>query len=130
MRRAARLLVPIGVVLTVIGVGRWHATHRGFYEVSTWTWAYMAVLIVAAYAFGLPDLTRGLRSGAGASIGAAGAAAVSISAGQLVAGSLVLPRFVVFASALVLIPWFVACTVIANAGRKQERLHDQVILVA
>jgi lipopolysaccharide/colanic/teichoic acid biosynthesis glycosyltransferase len=130
VRRAARVLVPAGIVMVVLFVGDYHVKHRGDYEVSLWTWAYIGLLVVTAYGAGLPDLTRTGRSAVGAATGAAAAAALGISAVQLAAGSLLLPRFVVFASALFLIPWLVACTVVASGGRKQERYHDRVVLVA
>jgi lipopolysaccharide/colanic/teichoic acid biosynthesis glycosyltransferase len=116
--------------MVVLLVGDYHTRHRGEYEVSLWTWAYIALLVVSAYAAGLPDLTRTGRSAFGAAVSAAGAAALGVSAAQLVIGSLLLPRFVVFASAIVLVPWLVACTVVASGGRKQERYHDRVVLVA
>jgi len=92
--------------------------------------AYIGLLCVSAYAVGLPDVTRTSRSALAASVGAVAAAALGISAAQLVLSSQLLPRFVVLASALLLVPWFLACTVVANGGRKQERWHDQVLLVA
>lgn len=130
MTRAARLLVVVGPVLVVLMAGDHHSRNRGPYEVSAWTWAYIGALIVGAYAVGLPDLTRTRRSALTASLGATVAAAAGVSIAQLTLGSLLLPRFVVFASAGSLIPWFLACTVVANGGRKQERFHDRILLVA
>jgi len=63
-------------------------------------------------------------------MGATGAGAIGISAAQLVTGSQLLPRFVVLVSAVLLVPWLLACSVVANGGRKQERYHDRVLLVA
>ena len=114
----------------VLVVGDHHARNRGPYDVSWWTVAYAGLLCLAAYAVGLPDVTRTSRSALAASIGAVVTAALGISAAQLVLSSQVLPRFVVLASAVLLLPWFLACTVVANGGRKQERWHDQVLLVA
>ncbi len=86
--------------------------------------AYAVLLGVGAYAAGLLDLTRSPRSALSACIGATATGAVGISAAQLVTGSQLLPRFVVLASAVLLVPWFLACSVVANGGRKQERYHD------
>ena len=130
MKRSARLLVPAGVLVVVAAVGQYHDDHRGQYGVSWWTVAYVALLGVGAYAAGLPDLTRSPRSAAAASIGATATGAVGISAAQLATGSQLLPRFVVLASAVLLVPWLLACSVVANGGRKQERHHDRVLLVA
>jgi len=116
--------------MVVLVVGDYHARARGPYEISWWTMAYVGLLSIGAYAVGLPDVTRTSRSALSASIGAVVAAALGISAAQLFLSSQVLPRFVVLASALLLVPWLLACTVVANGGRKQERWHDQVLLVA
>ena len=130
MKRSARLLVPAGVVVVVALVGQYHNDHRGAYTASWWTLAYMVLLGVSAYAAGLPDLTRSPRSASAATLGCTAAGALGISAAQLVTGSQLLPRFVVLVSAILLVPWLLACSVVANGGRKQERYHDRVLLVA
>ena len=130
MKRSARLLVPAGVLVLILVVGEQHARTRGPYQTSWWTLAYATLLCVCAYAAGLPDVTRTSRSALAASTGAVTAGALGISAAQLLVGSQVLPRFVVLGTALLLVPWFMACTVVANGGRKQERWHDRVLLVA
>ena len=130
MKRSARLLVPAGVVCVVLVVGEYHVRSRGPYQVSWWTLSYIGLLCLSAYAGGLPDVTRTSRSALAASTGAVLVAGLGISATQFVVSSQLLPRFVVLASALTLIPWFLACTVVANGGRKQERWHDRVLLVA
>ncbi len=119
-----------GVVMVVVLVGQYHDGRRGHYDVSWWTVAYAVLLGVGAYAAGLPDLTRSPRSAISACVGATATGAVGISAAQLVTGSQLLPRFVVLTSAVLLVPWFLACSVVANGGRKQERYHDRVLLVA
>ena len=130
MKRAARLLVPAGVVVVVAVVGQYHASNRGPYQVSWWTVAYACLLGVGAYAAGLPDLTRSGRSAVAACVGATSTGAIGISAAQLVTGSQLLPRFVVLASAVLLVPWLLACSVVANGGRKQDRHHDRLVVVA
>lgn len=130
MKRAARLLVPAGVVVAVAVVGQYHASNRGPYQVSWWTVAYACLLGVGAYAAGLPDLTRSGRSAVAACVGATSTGAIGISAAQLVTGSQLLPRFVVLASAVLLVPWLLACSVVANGGRKQDRHHDRLVVVA
>ena len=130
MKRAARLLVPAGVLCVVLVVGEQHVRTRGPYQLSWWTLAYVGLLCVGAYAAGLPDVTRTSRSALAAGVGAVVAAALGISVAQLLLSSQVLPRFVVLVSAVALVPWFLACTVVANGGRKQERWHDQLLLVA
>lgn len=130
MKRSARLLVPVGVLVIVALVGQYHGSHRGHYSVSWWTASYVVLLGVGAYAAGLPDLTRSGRSALGACLGASAAGALGISAAQLLTGSQILPRFVVLVSAVLLVPWLLACSVVANGGRKQERHHDRLLVVA
>ena len=134
MRRAARVLVPLGAVCVVLLIGQWHAANRGHYEFAgssrfTWSLTYAGLLALAAYAVGLPDLARTRRSAMVASLSACAFGAGGISVVQLALGSQLLPRFVVAGSALALMPWYMACTVVANGGRKQERWHDRVVAV-
>src|SRR5439155_12357655 len=133
-RRAARVLLYAGTVVAVLGLGKIHAA-RHHYDFTgsfrfAWSFAYIALLGLAAYGIGLPDLYRGRRSALAASIGATGAAAVGISVVQLLAGSALLPRFVVFGGALLLVPWYELCTAVAASGRTREEERDRVAVVA
>src|SRR5581483_7962532 len=121
VRRGARLLMYLGTVVTVLGWGKYHAANIGHYDFTgsfrfAWSIAYIALLCLAAYGIGLPDLPRGLRSALVSSLGAATAAALGISVAQLLFGSLLLPRFVVASSALVLVPFYALCARLA-AGK-------------
>ena len=65
MRRVARPLLYLGIVAAVLGFAKIHARYIGHYlwrstEPSrlVWTLAYIAILIVASYAAGLPELPR------------------------------------------------------------------------
>ena len=94
-----------------------------------WSLTYVALLAVTAYGVGLPDLPRGARSIVGSAVAAAGAAAIGISLVQLVAGDALLPRFVVFGSAAVLVPWYVVCAAVAVGGRARAEDRDRAVLV-
>ena len=61
---------------------------------------------------------------------AAGVAAVAMSTVQLVVGDALLPRFVVFGSVLVLVPWFMLCVNVAADGRALDERRDRVLVVA
>ncbi|HVN50292.1 MAG TPA: hypothetical protein VMT43_02605, partial [Acidimicrobiales bacterium] len=98
MRRFARPLLYLGTVAIVVGLGRYHAEYVGHYYFHAqrlpWNLTYAGLLCLAAYSLGLPDLGR-RRSVWGPALLAVAAAAVAVSALQLLLGSLVLPRFVV-----------------------------------
>src|SRR4051812_6802829 len=133
MRFASRALTYSGVVAAVVGFGVLHAWAHGYDPTGTsrlpWTIAYVLVLLTALYGLGLPDLRSEAREAwSGAVIGVV-ASAAAISVVQLVVGDALLPRFVVFGSALAIIPWSVMCTraTADQAGRSTER--DRVVLV-
>ena len=101
MRRSVPLLVPCGVIAIVMGLGLIHA-HIAVPAYSfggrrlVWALSYSALLAVAAYAVGLPDVPRRARQVATAAAGASIGGAIGISLLQLTAGDALLPRFVVF----------------------------------
>ena len=78
---------------------------------------------------GLPDLAGSSRSALLSALAASGTAALSISLVQLLVGSTLMPRFVVFGSALLLVPWDVACTMLATGGRTRAEGRDRVVAV-
>jgi lipopolysaccharide/colanic/teichoic acid biosynthesis glycosyltransferase len=131
--RIARALVYLGTVVAVLGFGKLHAVWHSYdYTGSTrfaWSIAYIAMLGIAAYGLGVPDLLRKSRATLLSAAGAAGAAALGISLLQLVAGSALLPRFVVFAAAGALVPFYAACTTLAWGGRARAEHRDRVVLV-
>ena len=134
MQRLARPLLYVGTVGLVVSLGRYHAQVIGHYYFHSaqrlpWNLTYAAIICVAAYALGLPDLDR-RRSVWGPALTAAVTGALAISALQLVLGSLLLPRFVVFLSAVLAVPWFAICEGLADMGRSREEERDRVILVA
>ena len=136
MRRLARALLYGGIALAVLGLARLHAgvVADPTYDFTgtarfAWSLAYVALLAVTAYGVGLPDLPRGARSIVGSAFAAAGAAAIGISLVQLVAGDALLPRFVVFGSAALLVPWYVVCAAVAAGGRARAEERDRVVLV-
>ena len=99
MRRSARVLVLVGTVGAVFGLAKVHAlTHT--YDITDsgrlgWSLAYVGVLLLAAYAVGLPSLPRS-RNQLLVSAGGAALGATLMSVVTLVAGGQLLPRFVIF----------------------------------
>ena len=132
----ARFLLYGGVVAAVVGLSTAHAvsaTPAYDYLDSfrfAWSLAYIGLLCAAAYGLGLPDLARGRRAAVVAGVGAAGGGALGISVCQLLAGTALLPRAVVFGSAVVLVPWFVLCATLARDGRVRAEGRDRVVVVA
>ncbi len=126
-----------GIIAAVLGLSKVHAVAiadppYSFSTSSRFAWAmfYIGLLGLSAYGVGLPDLPRSARSALGASLAAAVAAALGISAIQLLAGDALLPRFVVFGSALLLVPWYLLCAAVAMGGRSRAEDRDQVVVVA
>ena len=137
VRRLARVMTYAGIVGVVVGLSVIHAsviadppyTFTDSFRFA-WAIAYIGLLILAAYGVGLPDIPRGAKSAVGAAAGASAAAALGISAIQLLAGDALLPRFVVFGSALLLVPWYLICVAVAVGGRARAEERDRVVIVA
>lgn len=124
----------VGVVAVVFGASKFHADVVGDYDFTNsfrfvWAIAYIAMLCLAAYGLGLPEVPRTVRSRAATSLGASAVAALGISSVQLVAGDALLPRLVVFGSAAALVPWFFAVASLAGAGRSTLEERDRVVVV-
>ncbi|HVX17869.1 MAG TPA: sugar transferase [Acidimicrobiales bacterium] len=103
----------------------WHSSPR-----MAWSAAFVVLLALAAYGLGLPDLVRTRRRAVAAAVVAPLGAALAMAILQLAAGDALLPRFVVFGSALALIPWNLACQTVANAGRGRAEHRERVVVVA
>lgn len=136
MRRIARFGLYGGVVAAVLALSKVHArwiaaTPYSWHSSSRFAWSmlYMLVLIVAAYGVGLPDLVRSRRSAWVASLAAPTIGAAVISLVQLVTGDALLPRFVVFGTAAVLVPWSFSCAALARQGRRRGAERDRVLLI-
>lgn len=134
MRRAARPLLYAGVLAVVFGLAQVHARILNDYSFTGtsrfgWTVLYAGVLCTLAYAFGLPDVPRSRRAALGASVGAAFLGAGVISLLQLFIGDALLPRFVVFGSALLLPDWYRLCVGFALGGRSRAEARDRVVVV-
>lgn len=111
MTRLARRAVALAVPAVVFGLSKIHAAwvadppydFTGSFRFG-WAIGYVLLLAVSAYAVGLPDLARSARGAVASSLVAVSMAAAGVSAVQLLVGDALLPRFVVFGSAAVLVP--------------------------
>ena len=137
MRRLARPLLYGGIVVIVFGLAKIHARYiadppydfTGSFRFG-WTIAYCGLLIVGAYGAGLPDLPRSFRQATASAVLVPLTAAAGISALQLLTGDALLPRFVVFGSAILVVPLALTSVAVARGGRLRAELRDRVLLVA
>jgi lipopolysaccharide/colanic/teichoic acid biosynthesis glycosyltransferase len=134
LRRAARPLFFLGVVAIVFGLGRYHAARESYEFTNSfrfaWEITYGFLLVLASYGAGLPDLARTRRQAITSAVLAPTAAALGISGVQLLTGDALLPRLVVFGTAVLMVPWAILCTMLARGGRLRAELRDRVVLVA
>jgi lipopolysaccharide/colanic/teichoic acid biosynthesis glycosyltransferase len=123
-----------GTVAAVAGFGKVHAVwHQYDYTDSLrfgWSISYIVLLLVIAYGFGFPGQIRSWRSGLLSAVGATALAGTAVSILQLFVGDSLLPRFVVFSSALALVPWYTACSMLDRRGRHRAEERDRVVVVA
>ncbi len=135
MRRASRGLVYLATVAVVLDLAVVHARFIGHYDLTddasrlVWMTVYALTLSLAAYAAGVADPPRRSGEAALASGGAVLAAAAVISFAQLLLGSQVLPRFVVFGSAAVLGPAYFGLARIGDRLRRRHEGLDRVVAV-
>lgn len=123
-----------GVLGIVFGLSEYHGRYiKDYVFVDTfrfgWAITYVFLLCLAAYGLGLPEVPRTMRSRLPTSLLAASAGAGGISAVQLFVGDALLPRFVVFGSAMLLVPWYYAMSTLAGAGRRSLEARDRVAVV-
>jgi lipopolysaccharide/colanic/teichoic acid biosynthesis glycosyltransferase len=135
MLRVARWSLFLGTAAIVLGLGWYHGEYIGGYDFTnsfrfSWSLAYIGLLTVAAYGVGLPDLPRNVYQALWSAMGAAAVGAVGISVAQLVLGSQLLPRFVIFWSAVFLVPAWSLTGFVAARDRDRQRRRDRVLLVA
>ena len=125
----------LGTFAVVLGAGVAHAALVGHYRFMAaprvgWDLAYSAVLVVCAYAAGLPDRASSRSASVGQAVPAIGAAAGAMSVVQLVTGSLILPRLVVAASGLALVPLYVVSAGTSVRERSARARRERILVVA
>jgi lipopolysaccharide/colanic/teichoic acid biosynthesis glycosyltransferase len=128
--------VYVGIVVVVLGLSKVHARYiadppYSFTGSSRFAWAlaFIVLLGIAAYGVGLPDLPRSTRQGLKSAVAASASGAIAISLVQLIVGDALLPRFVVFGSAILLVPWYLVCVALAQDGAGGAAA-DRVLVVS
>jgi lipopolysaccharide/colanic/teichoic acid biosynthesis glycosyltransferase len=136
IRRGPILLMYSGMLVAVLGYSELHgsvlaATPYDFRTSFRLPWALVLVGFtgMAAYALGLPDVPRRARQIAAASVAAATMGAAGVSVAQLMVGSPLLPRFVVLASWVTLVPFLAVCAVLARGGKTIAGDRDRVVVI-
>jgi lipopolysaccharide/colanic/teichoic acid biosynthesis glycosyltransferase len=134
VRRLAYASLHFGAYGCVLAFSKFHALVYGYDLTSSfrfpWVIAYCAVLSVTMYALGLPDGPRTARGRIAAAFGTAVLAALAISFAQLLLGSAVLPRYVVFSTSMLIVPWVLVSAHFSAHGRARLEERDRVVVVS
>jgi len=135
-RSVVRVLMALGIVGTVMAASKYHAARIADppydFTGSFRLWpaiAFAGLLLLGAYALGLPDSVPTRRRAVAVGIGVPTVAALGISLLQLVVGSSLLPRFVVLGSTLVLAPFLVLCARMGSDADARTRRGERVLVV-
>ncbi len=132
---ALRVLTHSIMAAAVISLAWAHGRYVGEYEffASTrlpWTIAFIAFIVAASYAVGLPEEPAGgYRWAFGAAAAAGAIATVGISITQLLVGAQLLPRFVVFQSVLFAVAWYSLVAALADDLGKRPLAGIRVVVV-
>jgi lipopolysaccharide/colanic/teichoic acid biosynthesis glycosyltransferase len=130
----ARLLTYVSIPVVVVSLGKVHADMNDYSYTGTSRFGFsmtlIAVMWIAVYAVGLPELAESQLSALSAAVKATLVAALTVSAVQLFIGDSLLTRFVVFGSSLILIPWLWICALIASRGSSTAAGRDKVFAIA
>jgi lipopolysaccharide/colanic/teichoic acid biosynthesis glycosyltransferase len=133
MRRFARAAVLCLTVATVLALSKAHAVDAGYDFTSSprlaWAGVFTGGLLLAAYALGIPDLSRTRRGAYAGAVAATGLAAGGLSVAQLLAGGALLPRFVVFGTAAVLAPTYAFLARLCTDGDARSADRDRVVVI-
>lgn len=125
-RRVARPIWGLGIGGIVLALSKLHAVWNSYDLTSSsrfaWAFAFIVVLWLVGYGFGIPDAP--LRGTFTAAMLAAVFGILAVSLVQLFVGDALLPRFVVFGTGLLAVPWNYACAAIVRADR-----HGDTVLV-
>ena len=135
MSRHSRGLLVFGTLAIVLGAGLIHAEVIGHYRFVTgprlgWDCAFALVMVVTAYAAGLPDRVGSRIGSLLHAVPAVVTGAALMSLAQLVTGSLLLPRFVVAASGVGLVPTYMACARLSQREQSARSRRGRILVVA
>jgi lipopolysaccharide/colanic/teichoic acid biosynthesis glycosyltransferase len=133
-RRAVGFVQVVGVLVGVLGLSKLHASLVAPepYDLSAsvrlvWAIGLVGLYGLAAYVAGLPSGVRTRRGAVVAALFASLATTLVFSLVQLAIGIALLPRYVVFGSILLVVPWLVLCY--AAAAQLTHEVSDTRVVV-
>lgn len=136
MNRLGRAGPYLAIPLIVVGLSQLHGDvlapeHYEFVRTGrlVWATAYTSLLMVGCYVTGLPGSARSARSAALNAVMAVAMGSVGISVVQLVLGDALLPRFVVFGSALLIVPTVAVLSRVHRTGVERAIPRDRVFFI-
>ncbi|MDQ1426073.1 MAG: hypothetical protein QOD72_3571 [Acidimicrobiaceae bacterium] len=134
-RRAVGFVQVLGVLVGVLGLSKLHASliAPAPYDLSTsarlvWAIGLVGLYGLTAYVAGLPSGVRTRRGAVVAALVSSLAATLAFSLVQLGLGAPLLPRYVVFGSILLVVPWLLLCYA-AAAELTHEVTDTRVVVV-
>jgi lipopolysaccharide/colanic/teichoic acid biosynthesis glycosyltransferase len=134
--RIARCLHVGGTLVTLWALAWAHATHwapESYGVVSTsrfgWTLVFGALLLITSYGIGLPELPRTRKVALTSAIASYALSAMGVSLAALALGQPLMPRFVIFGAAILVVPWYVLCSGLLIDSRANVLPRDRVIVV-
>jgi lipopolysaccharide/colanic/teichoic acid biosynthesis glycosyltransferase len=134
VRRVTFVALHLGAIAIVLGLSKFHAAVIGYDFSSSprvlWAAVFCVLLSTTMYGLGLPDGPTSARERVASAFTTALIGALGISAIQLVIGSALLPRYVVFGTAMALVPWAMVCSNLSMVGRGRLEDRDRVIVVS
>lgn len=137
MRALARLIGVLGQIGCVIGLSAYHSANIAVPTYPIWgtsrlIWAvsYIVLLLIAAYVVGLPDRATSVKQAMSLAAVAGFLGATGISLIQLLLGSALLPRFVVFGTMILGIPILTITNIIYRTGQARSGGADRVVIIA
>ena len=135
-RRVSFLLTYASIVGVVLGTSKIHASviASPSYDFTAsfrfpWAIAYGCFLAAAAFSVGLPDVPQRARQVAAAIVMAIVLGTAGVSVAQSLTGSALLPRFVLVASGLALMPALALANVLARGSRARAGAQDRVLVI-
>jgi exopolysaccharide biosynthesis polyprenyl glycosylphosphotransferase len=133
-RRAVGVVQVTGVLVGVLGLSKLHASLVAAepYDLSAsarlaWAIGLVGLYGLTAYVAGLPSGVRTRRGAVVAAFASSVAATLAFSLVQLALGVALLPRYVVFGSLLLVVPWLVLCY--AAAAQLNHEVTDTRVVV-
>jgi lipopolysaccharide/colanic/teichoic acid biosynthesis glycosyltransferase len=134
--RIARSLHVGGTIVTLLALAWAHATHwapESYGVTSTsrfwWTMVLGGLLLVTSYGIGLPELPRTRKVALMSALTAYALSIIGVSLAQLALGQALMPRFVMFGAAILIVPWYVLCAGLLIDSRANVLPRDRVIVV-